>query len=70
MEIDHADRLVRGGWWGPSVGSDVDDALADPQIEEFISIKQESGSHWTTNISVEVDAARSGTSIEANDAST
>lgn len=28
---------------------------ADPQIEEFIDIKQSSGSHWTTNISVIVD---------------
>ncbi|MBF6287144.1 ribonucleoside-triphosphate reductase, adenosylcobalamin-dependent [Nocardia cyriacigeorgica] len=29
---------------------------ADPQIMEFIRIKQDSGSHWTTNISVEVDS--------------
>lgn len=28
---------------------------ADPQIEEFINCKAESGEHWTTNISVEVD---------------
>ncbi|AIW02945.1 ribonucleotide reductase [Mycobacterium phage Malec] len=28
---------------------------ADPQIEEFINCKSESGEHWTTNISVEVD---------------
>lgn len=27
----------------------------DPQIDEFIKCKAESGSHWTTNISVEVD---------------
>lgn len=27
----------------------------DPQVEEFINIKAESGEHWTTNISVEVD---------------
>ena len=27
----------------------------DPQIEDFIHIKAESGEHWTTNISVEVD---------------
>jgi ribonucleoside-diphosphate reductase alpha chain/ribonucleoside-triphosphate reductase len=29
---------------------------ADPQIEDFIHCKAESGDHWTTNISVEVDA--------------
>jgi ribonucleoside-triphosphate reductase (thioredoxin) len=28
---------------------------ADPQIEDFIHIKAQSGEHWTTNISVEVD---------------
>lgn len=28
---------------------------ADPQIEQFINCKAESGDHWTTNISVEVD---------------
>lgn len=28
---------------------------ADPQIEDFIHCKAESGEHWTTNISVEVD---------------
>lgn len=28
---------------------------ADPQIEDFIHCKAESGDHWTTNISVEVD---------------
>lgn len=28
---------------------------ADPQVEEFIHCKKESGDHWTTNISVEVD---------------
>ena len=27
----------------------------DPQIEEFIQCKSDTGSHWTTNISVEVD---------------
>ncbi|AJD82469.1 ribonucleotide reductase [Mycobacterium phage Sheen] len=27
----------------------------DPQIEEFVNCKANSGSHWTTNISVEVD---------------
>ena len=29
---------------------------ADPQIIDFINCKAESGDHWTTNISVEVDA--------------
>ena len=29
---------------------------ADPQIEDFIHCKAESGEHWTTNISVEVDS--------------
>lgn len=28
---------------------------ADPQIEDFIHCKAQSGEHWTTNISVEVD---------------
>jgi ribonucleoside-triphosphate reductase len=56
MEIDHAiaQCVVAGG-----VRRSARMAMmhwADPQIEKFINIKQESLSHWTTNISVEVDA--------------
>jgi adenosylcobalamin-dependent ribonucleoside-triphosphate reductase len=56
MEIDHAiaQCVVAGG-----VRRSARMAMmhwADPQIEKFIDIKQSSGSHWTTNISVEVDA--------------
>lgn len=55
MEIDHAiaQCVVAGG-----VRRSARMAMmhwADPQIEQFINIKQESLSHWTTNISVEVD---------------
>jgi ribonucleoside-triphosphate reductase len=55
MEIDHAiaQCVVAGG-----VRRSARMAMMhwnDPQIEEFMSIKQDSGSHWTTNISVEVD---------------
>jgi ribonucleoside-triphosphate reductase len=55
MEIDHAiaQCVVAGG-----VRRSARMAMmhwADPQIEKFIDIKQESLSHWTTNISVEVD---------------
>ncbi|ASR77152.1 ribonucleotide reductase [Mycobacterium phage MyraDee] len=56
MEIDHAiaQCVVAGG-----VRRSARMAMMhwqDPQIEEFIDIKQNSQSHWTTNISVEVDA--------------
>jgi len=55
MEIDHAiaQCVVAGG-----VRRSARMAMmhwADPQIEKFINIKEESLSHWTTNISVEVD---------------
>lgn len=55
MEIDHAiaSCVVAGG-----VRRSARMAMmhwTDPQIHEFINIKEESGSHWTTNISVEVD---------------
>lgn len=55
MEIDHAiaQCVVAGG-----VRRSARMAMmhwADPQIHEFINIKEDSGSHWTTNISVEVD---------------
>ncbi|QBP29047.1 ribonucleotide reductase [Mycobacterium phage Scorpia] len=57
MEIDHAiaQCVVAGG-----VRRSARMAMmhwADPQIFEFINIKEDSGSHWTTNISVEVDQA-------------
>lgn len=56
MEIDHAiaQCVVAGG-----VRRSARMAMmhwADPQIEQFMRIKQESLSHWTTNISVEVDS--------------
>ena len=55
MEIDHAiaQCVVAGG-----VRRSARMAMmhwADPQIMDFINIKQESLSHWTTNISVVVD---------------
>lgn len=55
MEIDHAiaQCVVAGG-----VRRSARMAMmhwADPQIQEFIECKSETGSHWTTNISVEVD---------------
>ena len=55
MEIDHAiaQCVVAGG-----VRRSARMAMmhwADPQIMEFIDIKQATGSHWTTNISVELD---------------
>ena len=57
MEIDHciAQCVVAGG-----VRRSARMAMmhwADPQIDKFINCKTESGSHWTTNISVEVDDA-------------
>jgi ribonucleoside-triphosphate reductase len=56
MEIDHAiaQCVVAGG-----VRRSARMAMmhwADPQIEKFISCKSQDGKHWTTNISVEVDA--------------
>jgi ribonucleoside-triphosphate reductase len=56
MEIDHAiaQCVVAGG-----VRRSARMAMMhwqDPQIWEFIRIKSDSGSHWTTNISVEVDS--------------
>lgn len=55
MRIDHAiaECVVSGG-----VRRSARMAImhwADRQIHEFVTIKQSSGSHWTTNISVEVD---------------
>lgn len=55
MEIDHAiaSCVVAGG-----VRRSARMAMMhwdDPQIEEFVTCKSESGDHWTTNISVEVD---------------
>lgn len=55
MEIDHciAQCVVAGG-----VRRSARMAMMhwdDPQIMEFIECKAKSGSHWTTNISVEVD---------------
>lgn len=55
MEIDHAiaQCVVAGG-----VRRSARMAImhwADPQIEKFLACKTESGKHWTTNISVEVD---------------
>lgn len=55
MEIDHAiaSCVVAGGVRRSARMSMMH--WADPQIEEFINCKSESGDHWTTNISVEVD---------------
>jgi ribonucleoside-triphosphate reductase len=55
MEIDHAiaQCVVAGG-----VRRSARMAMmhwADPQIGEFLKCKSETGKHWTTNISVEVD---------------
>src|SRR5690606_16703673 len=56
MEIDHAiaQCVVAGG-----VRRSARMAMMhwnDPQIDQFIKCKADTGSHWTTNISVEVDA--------------
>lgn len=56
MEIDHAiaQCVVAGG-----VRRSARMAMMhwdDPQIFDFIGIKERTGFHWTTNISVEVDA--------------
>lgn len=55
MEIDHAiaQCVVAGGVRRSARMSMMH--WADPQIEEFVKCKWETGSHWTTNISVEVD---------------
>lgn len=55
MEIDHAiaSCVVAGGVRRSARMSMMH--WADPQIEQFINCKSESGDHWTTNISVEVD---------------
>lgn len=56
MEIDHAiaQCVVAGGVRRSARMSMMH--WADRQINEFINIKKDSGSHWTTNISVEVDS--------------
>lgn len=55
MEIDHAiaECVVSGGVRRSARMSIV--RWDDPWVEEFIKAKQDSGLHWTTNISVEVD---------------
>ncbi|QGH75387.1 ribonucleotide reductase [Mycobacterium phage Bluefalcon] len=55
MEIDHAiaQCVVAGGVRRSARMSMM--RWDDPQIFEFIDCKADSGSHWTTNISVEVD---------------
>ncbi|WP_280350420.1 ribonucleoside-triphosphate reductase, adenosylcobalamin-dependent [Nocardia abscessus] len=56
MEIDHAiaQCVVAGGVRRSARMSIMH--WKDPQALEFINIKKASGSHWTTNISVEVDS--------------
>lgn len=56
MAVDHAiaQCVVAGGVRRSARMSMMH--WADPQIEDFIHCKAESGDHWTTNISVEVDA--------------
>ncbi|BBX09447.1 adenosylcobalamin-dependent ribonucleoside-triphosphate reductase [Mycolicibacterium aichiense] len=55
MEVDHAiaSCVVAGGVRRSARMSMMH--WNDPQIREFINCKAESGEHWTTNISVEVD---------------
>ncbi|KRD08623.1 ribonucleoside-triphosphate reductase [Mycobacterium sp. Root265] len=55
MEVDHAiaQCVVAGGVRRSARMSMMH--WADPQITDFINCKAESGDHWTTNISVEVD---------------
>ncbi|AGT14302.1 ribonucleotide reductase [Mycobacterium phage Adzzy] len=55
MTVDHAiaQCVVAGGVRRSARMSMMH--WADPQITEFINCKSESGDHWTTNISVEVD---------------
>lgn len=55
MEIDHAiaQCVVAGGVRRSARMSMMH--WADPQIMEFINVKAKTHSHWTTNISVEVD---------------
>ncbi|ASZ75216.1 ribonucleotide reductase [Mycobacterium phage MissWhite] len=55
MAVDHAiaQCVVAGGVRRSARMSMMH--WADPQIEEFINCKSDSGDHWTTNISVEVD---------------
>ncbi|AXQ52826.1 ribonucleotide reductase [Mycobacterium phage Jaykayelowell] len=55
MEIDHAiaQCVVAGGVRRSARMSMMH--WQDPQIEEFVRCKQETGKHWTTNISVVVD---------------
>lgn len=56
MEIDHAlaECVVSGGVRRSARMAMM--SWRDPQIERFIACKADSGKHWTTNISVEVDA--------------
>ncbi|QWY79592.1 ribonucleotide reductase [Mycobacterium phage Scout] len=55
MEIDHAiaQCVVAGGVRRSARMSMMH--WKDPQVYEFIRLKQDTGSHWTTNISLEVD---------------
>jgi adenosylcobalamin-dependent ribonucleoside-triphosphate reductase len=55
MAVDHAiaQCVVAGGVRRSARMSIMH--WADPQITEFVNSKKESGDHWTTNISVEVD---------------
>lgn len=67
MEIDHAiaECVVAGGTRRSARMAIM--AWDDPQVFRFINAKQDTGKHWTTNISVEVDnrffedAAQEGT---------
>lgn len=57
MKIDHAiaQAVVAGGVRRSARMSIVH--WADPSIVEFINCKSDTGEHWTTNISVEIDGA-------------
>lgn len=55
MEIDHyiAEAVVSGGTRRSARMAIVH--WADPYVMEFIGCKEDTGKHWTTNISVEID---------------
>ncbi|MEU5878208.1 ribonucleoside-triphosphate reductase, adenosylcobalamin-dependent [Spirillospora sp. NPDC047279] len=55
MEIEHAiaQCVVAGGNRRSARMSIM--PWNDPQVDEFIRLKEDTGSHWTTNISVQID---------------
>ncbi|MEU4155664.1 ribonucleoside-triphosphate reductase, adenosylcobalamin-dependent [Actinoplanes sp. NPDC026670] len=57
MELDHAlaECVIAGGKRRSARMAIVH--WTDPQVRDFITVKQDSGLHWTTNLSVEIDGA-------------